>query len=318
MFEAILSLTSASLVSIPSRVPRRRTRRAIAALVAASLGPLACAPRAAPRLVVAAPAAAPQAGSGSAAAPSSRGGPPRDYAATLTAIAERFERDLSLPRVEVALRLFASRQQFEQALLESGYARGLARQAASSFHAIGGARTILVNESQLSQYPWDQRVRLLAHELAHSVQYRLAGGVRGTSEQWLREGFADYVSSKVTAGLGYGAFERQREAVLAPIGQVLVGSKAVPLGQLRTFAQWVNAQPRHEIPLYAQAYVASEMLIESRGLAAMLHYFELSLPATRPDANFAEAFGLTLSQFESSFGQRWLRVVVERGQRETP
>jgi hypothetical protein len=315
MFEAILSLSSAALVSMPWRRARRRTRPGIAALVAVCLGGLACAPRAAePRLVAAAPAAAPA----TASAPAGRGGPPRDYGATLTAIAERFERDLSLPRVEVALRLFASRQQFEQALLDSGYTRGLARQAASSFHAIGGARTILVNESQLAQYPWDQRVRLLAHELAHSVQYRLAGGVRGNSEQWLREGFADYVASKVTAALGYGAFERQRDIVLAPLAQVLIGAKAAPLGQLRTFAQWVRAQPRHEIPLYAQAYVASELLIESKGLEAMLRYFELSRPETRPDANFAEAFGLTLAQFESHFGQRWLRVVLERGQRESP
>jgi hypothetical protein len=315
MFEPILSLSSAALVSIPWRALRRRARPGLAALFAACLGGLACASRAAePRLVTAAPAAAP----GTASAPTGRGGPPRDYSATLTAIAERFERDLSLPRVEVALRLFASRRPFEQALVDSGYTRRLARQAASSFHAIGGAQTILVNESELAPYPWDQRVRLLAHELAHSVQYRLAGGVRGTSEQWLREGFADYVASKVTAALGYGAFERQRDVVLAPLGQVPIGSKAAPLGQLRTFAQWVQAQPRHEIPLYAQAYVASEMLIESKGLEAMRRYFELSRPATQPDANFAEAFGLTLSQFESSFGQRWLRVIVERGQRDTP
>jgi hypothetical protein len=32
--------------------------------------------------------------------------------------------------------------------------------------------------------------QLLAHELTHTVQYELGGGHRGTSDQWLREGFA--------------------------------------------------------------------------------------------------------------------------------
>jgi len=286
--------------------------RAILSLLFA-LGSAACATRdAAPRVVAIArpdtPARATDAGD------STR---PRDYTSALAAIVRSLEQDLRLPPVDVELRLFPSRRQFEQGLVESGYRRTLARQAASTFHAIGGSQTMFVNEAELSQYPWDQQVRLIAHEAAHSVQYRLAGGVRGTSEQWLREGFADYVSCRVTAALGYRSVAWQRDVVLAPLASVAVDARPAPLARLRTFAQWTGAQSRYGVPLYAQAFVASELLIEDKGLEAMLRYFEASRPGADPDASFSKAFGVSLSQFESTFGQRWHRVLTERGVRES-
>jgi hypothetical protein len=287
----------------------------VATTVAASSG---CAPRPTAPQLVAPPQ--PQADATEAADPSGASAAPaptRDYAAILAAIAERFERELSLPRVDVTLRLYSSRQRFQQGLLDSGYTRAAARRAAASFHAIGGASTVMVNEAELARYPWDQKVRLLAHELAHSVQYRLAGGRRGNSEQWLREGFADYVSCRITSRMGFGGFSRQRDVVLAPIADVPVGSRHVPLGELRTFAQWTAAQPRFDVPIYAQSYVATEMLIEDKGFEALRRYFELSLPSTDADANFREAFGLRPGQFEAAFAQRWVRLLVERGRRES-
>ena len=161
-------------------------------------------------------------------------------------------------------------------------------------------------------------MRLLAHELAHTVQYRLAGGVRGTSEQWMREGFADYVACTITARLGFGSFDRLRESVLAPLQDVPVDAHPAPLRDLRTFPEWIRAQTRYRIPLYVQAYLAAELLIEDKGLEAMRGYFEASRPQTDPDANFSGVFGMRLDRFESRFGERWRRVLVERGRRETP
>ena len=259
-----------------------------------------------PRAITAAPAGA------SAGARATR-----DYAVTLAAIVDTFERDFRLPRVEVMLQLYPSRRQFQQGLVESGYTPALARSAAANFHAIGGAKTMMVNESELEQYPWDQQVRLIAHEAAHSVQYQLAGGGRGTSEQWLREGFADYVACRAAARLGYGSLERQRDAVLASIAVVAADSKPAPFSQLRSFAQWTSAQTRYDLPLYAQAFIAAEMLIDDKGLEAALRYFSLSRPGADPQSSFAAAFGLSLRDFESAFGQRWLRVLVERGRRDS-
>lgn len=228
-----------------------------------------------------------------------------------------FERDLKLPRVEVTLQLYPSLRQFRQGLAAAGYSPAMARQAASNFHAIGGAKTMMVNEAVLAQYPWDQQVRLIAHEAAHSVQYQLAGGVRGTSEQWLREGFADYVACRTTARLGHGSVDRQREALLAPLVDVLADAKPAPLSQLRTFAQWTSAQTRYQMPLYTQAFVAAELLIDDKGFDAALRYFSLSVPGADPQTTFSTAFGTSLRDFEAAFGQRWLRVLAQRGRRES-
>jgi hypothetical protein len=284
--------------------------RAILSLLLTLAGAACSAHDAAPRIVVAPPQVE-TAGQTEASAPREA----RDYAGALAAIVDRFERDLRLPRVDVELQLFASRRQFEQGLMQAGYSRGLARQAATTFHAIGGARTIFVNEAELSQYPWDQQVRLIAHEAAHSVQYQLAGGVRGTSEQWLREGFADYVSCRVTAALGYRSIAWQRDTVLAPLARIEIGVRPAPLSQLRTFAQWTRAQSRYAVPLYPLAFIASELLIEDKGLEAMVRYFQASRPGTDPDASFSRAFGVSLERFESTFGQQWHRVMTQRGWR---
>ncbi|MGH2604929.1 MAG: hypothetical protein ACRDJ9_36730, partial [Dehalococcoidia bacterium] len=112
-----------------------------------------------------------------------------DYPTALGAILDVLERQLKLPRPQVTLVLFANRRSFEAGLLSIGYPPALARDA-SMFGAIGGARAILANAGVLDTLPWPERVRLLAHELTHSVQYVLAGGTRGASDQWLREGVA--------------------------------------------------------------------------------------------------------------------------------
>jgi hypothetical protein len=289
---------------------RRDMTRAILSLLL-TLGGAACSAHDATPRIVAAPPAIETARPTGAGAPA----PVRDYASALAAIVDRLERDLRLPRVEVELQLFESRRQFEQGLMKAGYSRGLARQAASTFHAIGGAQTMFVNGAELSQYPWDQQVRLIAHEAAHSVQYRLAGGVRGTSEQWLREGFADYVSCRVTAALGYRSVAWQRDTLLAPLARIEIGVRPAPLSQLRTFGQWTRAQSRYEVPLYPLAFIASELLIEDKGMEAMVRYFEASRPGTDPDESFSRAFGISLERFEATFGQQWHRVLTQRGWR---
>jgi len=38
------------------------------------------------------------------------------------------------------------------------------------------------------QVTWPDRVRFLAHEFTHTIQFDLAGGRHGSSQQWLREG----------------------------------------------------------------------------------------------------------------------------------
>jgi hypothetical protein len=233
----------------------------------------------------------------------------RDYPAALVAIVRVFERDLGLPAVEATLVLFPTRRSFEEGRLEAGYPPPLAR-AASSFDAIGGPKAILVSGPSVAGFDWEQRVRLLAHELVHTLQYQLGGGTRGASEQWIREGVADWIACRVMARLGFGSVESMREPLLAPLADLRFGAAPAPLRDLSTFPQWVEAQRRFELPLYAQAFLAAELLIETHGLSALVGYFERFAATRDREAAFAASFRVDLADFERQFQRRWHEVVT--------
>lgn len=235
----------------------------------------------------------------------------RDYPAALGAVADVFERELRLPRPEVTVVLFPNRRSFEHGLVTIGYEPAFARQSATAFRAIGGATGVLVNEGALRSARWSERVQLLAHELLHCVQYTFANGVRGTSEQWLREGFAEIVSMQVMEHLGLARYSRLREVLLEPLAGVRRGTLPVPLARLSTFPDWAAAQGRYDVPLYTQAFVAAELLHEQHGTEAILDYFKRFGSSMDKDANFAAAFGLTLDEFDREFMGRWHLVLSQ-------
>jgi hypothetical protein len=237
----------------------------------------------------------------------------RDYPTAIAAVADVFERELQLPRPDVAVVLFPNRRSFEEGLLTIGYEPEFARQSAATFRAIGGATGVLVNEGALRSARWAERVQLLAHELLHCVQYAFANGVRGTSEQWLREGFAEIVSMRTMEHLGLARYSQLREALLDPLADVRRGTLPVPLSRLSTFPDWAAAQHRYDLPLYTQAFVAAELLHETYGTEAILRYFRLFGTSMDKDANFVEAFGVTLDEFDREFMARWHLVLSQVG-----
>jgi hypothetical protein len=233
-----------------------------------------------------------------------------EYETALTAIVNAFEGAVGLPRPDAALVVFPSRRSFEQGLLALGYTPALAR-SASTFNAIGGAKAVLVNGEVIGRLNRARRVRLLAHELVHTIQYQFGGGTRGASEQWLREGFAEWVACRVTAHLGLGSFELHREEVLSALAGVDFGLAPAPFDQLTTFAQWVDAQGRHEAPLYAQAFIAAELLIEMHDVPTLVRYFERFRSTTEYQRVFAETFGMDRAAFERLFSRRWRETVSQ-------
>ena len=235
----------------------------------------------------------------------------RDYETALAAVADVFEQQMSLPRPSVTVVLFPNRRSLEAGLVTIGYEPRFAAQSAASFRAIGGATGALVNAGALRSARWPERVQLLAHELVHCVQYTFANGVRGTSEQWLREGFAEIVSMQVTERLGLGRYRRLRETLIDPLADVRPGTLPVPLGRLSTFPEWTAAQTRYDVPLYAQAFVAAELLHELHGQEALVRYFQLFGSSMDKDANFRKAFGMTLEEFDREFMGRWQLVLTQ-------
>lgn len=234
-----------------------------------------------------------------------------DYPTALAAVVDVFEREIGLPRPDVTLVLFANRRSFEAGLVTIGYEPRFARQSAQSLRAIGGATGMLVNEGSLRASRWPDRVLLLAHELVHCVQYTFANGERGTSEQWLREGFAEIISMQTAEHLRLGRYDRLRESLLDPLANVRPGTMPVPFSRLSTFPDWVEAQTRFDVPVYSQAFVAAELLLDRYGRDAIIRYFQLFGQSMDKDANFSKAFGLTLEEFDREFAGRWQLVLTQ-------
>jgi hypothetical protein len=137
----------------------------------------------------------------------------------------------------------------------------------------------------------------------------LSGGTRGASEQWLREGFAEWVACRVTARAGLGSFNSLRGELIDQLADVGLGRPHAPFEKLATFPQWVDAQRRYQVPLYAQAFIAAELLVEMRGAPAVVQYFERFRNTQDRRAAFAGAFGLEPADFELAFVRRWRETV---------
>jgi hypothetical protein len=242
------------------------------------------------------------------------------YPEALATTLDVLQRDLGLPPVPVRLVFLPDTRTLRNLLVEIGYPARLAREVAREMAAIGGHRVVLINQARLESRGWSGRVAVLAHELGHVLQYELGGGTRGTSAQWLREGFSEWVELRVLETLGEAEREKAWSQALARVRspdrvQVLtlggpdsfpewaerVPSRVrpPPLAGLGSFPDWVR-ELRGEAggALYEYAFIAVTTLLQEHGLPATLRYFELFAERQDPAANFLEAFGQSEAQFE--------------------
>lgn len=229
-------------------------------------------------------------------APPPRGAAISDYPAALAAVSEILRGDLGLPLPRVALRLYPDSAAFEAGLrAELQYEAALAHETAAAAGGVAGPDRILINESRLRRADWTERIALVAHELAHAAQYSLADGRRGASDQWLREGFADWVSYRVLETLGLDTFARRRDRRLA---QLLARDRR-PLPSLSGMAAGLRGARS-----YALAFTAADLLVERRGLDAVIAYFRLSATVTDRRALFRAAFGEDVGDLEAALAAR--------------
>jgi hypothetical protein len=233
-------------------------------------------------------------------------GPPKpaaridDYQDAVQAIGAVLRRDLGLPVPSVSLYLYPDRDAFVRGLgSDLKFEPTLAQDWVSFERGVGGSDKILVNEAGLASAPWPERIRFLAHELTHMIQYDLAGGRRSTSEQWLREGYAEWVSYRVADALGLRPYAQLRATRLRQL-QNLRDQKAAPvLSQLSTFPQWLAWRGRQggEVA-FNQVFLAVDFLLERRGNQAAVEYFRLFAQSDDRLAHFRTAFGEDLPAFE--------------------
>jgi hypothetical protein len=177
----------------------------------------------------------------------------------------------------------------------------MATSTAERMDAVGGYRRVLLNEAAIDRQPWPIRVASLAHEVAHSLQYELGGGQRGHSDQWLREGFAEWMSMQILdrlRGLRYS--EARRRYAL----QVRRGKAGMPpLSAMATFPQWVEINGHPELSPYALAFLSVDFLIERHGLPAVVEYFSRFARTQDRLGNFRAAFGEDIETFEGAVRQ---------------
>jgi hypothetical protein len=241
------------------------------------------------------------------------------YEEALATVLQAMQGELGLPRLQVTLVFLPDARGLEALLLRIGYPPPLARSAARQLVAIGGYRTVLVNQARLESQGWRWRLFILAHELAHVLQYELGGGTRGASAQWLREGFAEWVATRVTAGPEQVEDQKARQqaiirmrtyaqsrfpVTLAPggfaRGEPFPARVVVPpLSELRSFPQWLEQSRGDAGPVLPDyAFLAVDTLLEQHGRPAILRYFELFAVRQDAAANFLEVFGESEEQFE--------------------
>jgi hypothetical protein len=225
------------------------------------------------------------------------------YSGAVAAIADVFRHELGVEPFPVTFHFYRDTAAFEEALVEFGQERGLARDTAEAMRGVGTHGRVLINYDALDRLRWPDRVRLLAHELVHSLQYELTGGIRGTSEQWLREGFAEWVALMTVDRLGGRSLRDLRGQQLA-VFRASDRSSAPRLDDMVTFAQWVPLTGRRDIAPYSQAFLAVDALVERHGTRAIIEYFRLFASTRDYRLAFRRAFGEERGAFEAALDER--------------
>jgi len=180
-----------------------------------------------------------------------------------------------------------------------------ARETAVSTDAVGKHKRVLLNESRLEKYPWPEWMKVLAHELAHTVEYTLIDGQPALWDRWLTEGFAEWVGYKVLDLLGTESFAKSQEQRLELMRTAKSFQTFSSLSQLATaskFHAWARTLGLETT--YGQSLIAVDYLIEQKGLAAVLEYFRLFRKSNDREQNFLTAFGESRAAFDAKFSRR--------------
>jgi hypothetical protein len=227
-----------------------------------------------------------------------------NYDQAVASIAIVMTDQLGLPPARASLYFYPDRAAFQGALEAEGYSPELARQTAATLTAVSGHQRVVINDRAMEDVGWLFRVALLAHELTHTLQYDFADGERGTSDQWLREGFAEWVEVEVLVRLGFTTRAGAQRAIRTRLRDA-GANRWPPLSAMVTFPEWVALAERvGQEALYGYAALAAEQLLERHGLPAVIDYFRLFNASDDRIANFRRAFGYDLDAFERAFGER--------------
>ena len=231
-----------------------------------------------------------------------------NYQAAVDAIVSVMTEDLQipLPNTSFTLYFYPYREAFAQGLTEKfktdpALAREIGKSALGRIRQTKEGKQLLVNEEILEPLNWPARIHVLAHELTHIAQYELAQG-RLAGDLWFIEGFADWVAYRVLEVLGLDTFSRRRNQKIAQLKREEGHLPLPSLAQMVTVKDWdaLSARYGSAIP-YAQAFLATDLLIQQHGVTSVVNYFRLVSHSRDRVENFQAAFGEELLTFEGRF-----------------
>jgi hypothetical protein len=225
-----------------------------------------------------------------------------NYPRAVATVAFILEHDLELPRVAASLRFYASREALAEALVSSGYDPAAADRITSTIGALAADGQIVLNEGALAHRPWSHRIAVLAHELTHAVQYQLADGRRGASDQWMREGFSEWVSVRVLERLDITTLPRMRYRQMRHVRN---SPHLPPLQTLAKSEEWldIGVRPGHTA-MYPYAFLAVDLLVQQHGTAKVIDYFRLFAFTDDREWAFRTCFGQDVASFERALRAR--------------
>jgi hypothetical protein len=226
-----------------------------------------------------------------------------DYGGILALLGTVLREEFGLPVSQVKLFLYPNREAFEAHLVnivrfDPVYAREVAGWAV----AVGAPDMVLANEEALERISWSERIRVLAHELVHTVQYGLAGGRRGTSDQWLREGFADWIAYRVLESLDLEKASIRQALLLARIKGTVRRLSCAPLSEMVTLKDFMKSRARvGGSAIYGQCFLAVDLLVKQHGVQPVLDYFSFFRRSDDRLGNFRTVFSQDLPAFEKEY-----------------
>lgn len=226
---------------------------------------------------------------------------PRALDAVLRMLVEKF--DLPLPRGKVEIH--STRESYEQALIKHlKLAPSLAKSTAQFSRAAAGSNTLLVNEQALAGFTWPQRIEEMAHELTHILQLTLANRPGIVGDQWLIEGFAEWIAFNILDALGLDNLAQVRARLTDKVRDRKRDGALPSLLRLDSFADWVEARRKSSFDAtYSQSFLVTDFLIQRHTLAKVVEYFRRYEQSDDYQANFKLVFEEDLDEFGLALGQ---------------
>jgi hypothetical protein len=143
----------------------------------------------------------------------------------------------------------------------------------------------------------------------------LVEGRPTTSDQWLNEGFADWVGYKVVDAFGAENFALSRKRALDEMASARYYQTFPSLSQLARNSEWLTwSRTLGRAATYGQALIAVDFLIEQKGVPAIVEYFRLFRRLSNRERNFTLAFGEPMTSFDERFGKH-LQALLGRSDR---